>query len=89
MLSGDLDFKIRARRTDFFLNIVDKLEQFRQQVFDKIKSKGKKITDSGTKRTIIKDNDVTKINKAVQAKPKAKQVKSKPKPKPKSVKKKK
>ncbi|MBR3731897.1 MAG: hypothetical protein IKN25_04545, partial [Spirochaetales bacterium] len=32
MNSGDLDFKIRARQGDFFLNIVEKLEHFRIKV---------------------------------------------------------
>jgi len=32
MLTGDLDFKIACRKKDFFLNIVDRLERFRQMV---------------------------------------------------------
>jgi len=37
MISGDYDFKIRARKTDFFLNIIDRLEKVRQQIQDKTK----------------------------------------------------
>ncbi|HOJ64067.1 MAG TPA: hypothetical protein PLE45_06565 [Spirochaetota bacterium] len=32
MLAGDLDFKIRVRKTDFFINIVEKLEQLRLKI---------------------------------------------------------
>lgn len=32
MLAGDYDFKIRARTSDFFISIVDRLEQLRQQL---------------------------------------------------------
>lgn len=40
MLAGDLDFKIRVRRSDFFRNIVEKLEQLR------IKTKGDGVNKS-------------------------------------------
>ncbi len=32
MLAGDFDFKIRVRKNDFFINIVEKLEQLRLKV---------------------------------------------------------
>jgi len=32
MIAGDLDFKIKVRKNDFFINIVEKLEQFRYKV---------------------------------------------------------
>jgi hypothetical protein len=35
MLSGDNDFIIKVRKNDFFQNIVDKLEQLRQQIIKK------------------------------------------------------
>ncbi len=39
MLTGDLDFKISCRKHDFFLNIVDRLEKFRQMVVEERKKK--------------------------------------------------
>jgi hypothetical protein len=32
MLAGDFDFKIRCRKNDFFINIIDKMEQLRVKV---------------------------------------------------------
>lgn len=35
MLQGDMDFKVKVRKNDYFVNIVDRLEQLRQKFKDK------------------------------------------------------
>jgi hypothetical protein len=35
LLTGDYDFKIQVRKKDFFINIVNKLEELRQQIIKK------------------------------------------------------
>lgn len=37
MLSGDYNFIIKVRRTDFFINIVERLEKLRQKILEKSK----------------------------------------------------
>ncbi len=52
MLASDYDFKIKARKTDFFLNIVTRLDELRQKILN-LKAKDKKSTPKTVKDITI------------------------------------